>query len=74
MESGSTSPRGRKRDRLGNEKGGAMQSPTPSGANTPTGSARKRPSAVVNDPDREPRFVGDPDFLEVSNETEESLL
>ncbi|GHJ86044.1 hypothetical protein NliqN6_2446 [Naganishia liquefaciens] len=63
MESGSTSPRGRKRDRLGNEKGGTTQSPTP-------GSARRRPAALADDPDKEPRFVGDPDFLEDFRKTQ----
>jgi hypothetical protein len=67
MESGSTSPRGRKRDRLGNEK--AVLSPTPvSGANTPTGSARRRPAAITDDQDKEPRYVGDPDYLEVGED------
>lgn len=67
MESRSTSPRGRKRDRLGNEisssAAGAL-SPSPrSGANTPSASATsRRPPAE----EEEPRYVGDPSYLEVS--------
>lgn len=68
MESRSTSPRGRKRDRLGNEisssaVAGAL-SPSPrSGANTPSTSTTGRRPPVEEE---EPRYVGDPSYLEVS--------
>ncbi|KAJ9090921.1 hypothetical protein QFC19_009347 [Naganishia cerealis] len=60
MDSGPPSPRGRKRDRLGNEKLLGMLSPgSGSGAHTPTSTRRPAPLE-----EEEPRYVGDPSYLE----------
>ncbi|KAJ9123723.1 hypothetical protein QFC24_003497 [Naganishia onofrii] len=66
MDSGPPSPRGRKRDRLGNEKSlGTLSPGSGSGARTPN--ATRRPPPLE---DEEPRYVGDPSYLEDFRKTQ----